>query len=112
MMRLVLPRENPRPDRNPGEIQRCGERARVWAAQGTELGDEGKHRARLYAMHCFGALPRTSSSTQVSYRSPRRQQLGSLITLRLLSKRNPLCWAFVWLRRRMEGGTNFENKKE
>ena len=68
MMRLVLLRENPRPDRCPGEIQRCGERARVWvAAQGTELGDEGegegegegKHRARLYAMHSFGALPRT-----------------------------------------------------
>ena len=112
MMRLVLPRENPRPDRNPGEIQRCGERARA-AAQGHGVwGDEGKHRARLYAMHCFGALPRTPSSTQVSYRSPRRQRQGSLATLRLLSKRNPLCWAFVWLRRRMEGGTNFENKKE
>lgn len=42
MMRLVLPRENPRPDRNPGKIQRCGERARVWAAQGTELGGRGQ----------------------------------------------------------------------
>ena len=37
MMRLVLPRENPRPDRRPSEIQRCGERARA-AAQGTEFG--------------------------------------------------------------------------
>lgn len=42
MMRLVLPRENPRPDRNPGKIQRCGERVRVWAAQGTELGGRGQ----------------------------------------------------------------------
>ena len=91
---------------------------------------EGKHRARLYAMHSFGALPRTPLSTQVSYRSPRRQWLGSLTTLRLLSKQNPLrsrwqlccltdaayplrvlCWAFVWLRRRTEGGTNCEDKE-
>ena len=37
MMRLVLPRENPRPDRRPGENQRCGERA--WAAaQGHGVG--------------------------------------------------------------------------
>ena len=60
MVRLVLPRENPRPDRHPGEIQRWGERARA-AAQGHGVGDEGegKHRTRLYAMHSFGALPRT-----------------------------------------------------
>lgn len=60
MVRLVLPRENPRPDRHPGEIQRWGERARARAAaQGHGVRDEGKHRARLYAMHSFGALPRT-----------------------------------------------------
>lgn len=63
MMRLVLPRENPRPDRTPAKSsdvvsgRGCGRhKARSW-------GDEGKHRARLYAMHSFGALPRTPPPT-------------------------------------------------
>ena len=58
MMRLVLPRENPRPDRNPGEIQRCGERARVWAAQGTELGGRGQaSRPAIRRAQFRGAAP-------------------------------------------------------
>ena len=30
-----------------------------WRRKARSWGDEGKHRARLYAMHSFGALPRT-----------------------------------------------------
>ena len=46
---------------------------------------EGKHRVRLYAGHCSGALPRTPSSTQAPHHLPRRQRQGAFIPLRLLS---------------------------
>ena len=57
MMRLVLPRENPRPDRNPSEIQRCGERARA-AAQGHGVGGRGQaSRPAIRHAQFRGAAP-------------------------------------------------------
>lgn len=50
-----------------------------------------------------GRAPGTPRSTQAPYHSPCRQRQGPLITLCLLSKRDPLRWALVWAR---------ENRKE
>src|SRR5699024_7670228 len=72
---------------------------------------EGKHRVRLYAGHRSGALPRTPSSTQAPYRLLRRQRQGAFIPLRLLSKRNPLRWAFVWVETNRERSVNAEREK-
>ena len=42
---------------------------------------------------CWGASPNPASSAQAPYPAPRRKRRGLLIPLRLLSPRNPLCWA-------------------
>ena len=88
MMRLVLPRENPRPDRRPGENQRCGERVR--AAQGHGVGGRGQ-ASRPAIRHALfrGAAPYpVVDASFVSFTPP--PTAGSLATLRLLSKQNPL----------------------
>ena len=81
---------------------------RECSARSVLCSDEGKHRVRLYAGHISGALPRAPSSTQAPYHLPSRQRQGAFTPLRLLSKRNPLRWAFVWFGRKFEGDTNAE----
>ena len=54
---MVLPRENPRPDRRPGENLRCGERTRA-RRKGTELGGRGQaSRPAIRHAQFRGAAP-------------------------------------------------------